>query len=78
MLRCCATTHTQGATGFASAHHGTPGTVQHWQSQWHPCALSYKAGTTSSVKDVNEPVLEFLTVSVILSVHWPLVLVPSW
>ena len=37
----------------------------------------YGAGTTSSVKEVNEPVLELLTVSVIFSVHLPSVLVPS-
>ena len=36
-----------------------------------------RLGTTSSVKDVNEPVLRFLTVSVIFSVHLPRVLVPS-
>jgi hypothetical protein len=37
----------------------------------------YKPGTTSSVKDVNEPVLLFLTVSEIFNVHLPRVLLPS-
>jgi hypothetical protein len=37
----------------------------------------YRAGTTSSVKDVNEPVLLFLTVSEIFNVHLPRVLLPS-
>jgi hypothetical protein len=35
----------------------------------------YKPGTTSSVKEVNEPVLLFLTVSEIFNVHLPRVLV---
>ena len=39
--------------------------------------VTYNCGITSSVKDVNEPVLRFLTVSVIFSVHLPAVLVPS-